>query len=44
MAIEARKAGVDDAAFIGIVQRIIDARGIANTSGLAMKLLLSRDV
>lgn len=42
MAIEARRAGVDDVAFIGTVQRLVDARGVANTSGLAMKLLIRR--
>ena len=42
MAIEARRAGVDDVDFIDLVQRIVDARGVANTSGLAMKLLMRR--
>ena len=43
MAIEARRAAVDDVAFIDIVERIVDVRGVANTSGLAMKLLIRRE-
>ena len=39
MAIEARRAAVDDVAFIDIVQRIVDAR---NTLGLTTKLPMRR--
>ena len=42
MAIEARRAGVDDVALIGPVQGLADARGVVNTSGLAMKLRIRR--
>ena len=44
MAIEARRAAVDNVAFVGIVQRIVDAGWVANTSGLAMQLLVRREI